>query len=51
MKITITLTVDKKIKQEAMPIIQNKMRSSVSRLVNEMFYDIVKKNKEGELSG
>ncbi len=46
MKTTITLSVDGDIKQEAMPIIQNKMRSSISRLVNEMFYKIVEENKQ-----
>jgi len=45
MKTTVQLTVDKEAKEKAMPLIK-KMRSSMSREMNELFYRIIEKEKE-----
>jgi len=40
MKTTITLTVDADAKEKAMPIIQNSMDTTLSKLVNDLLIKI-----------
>lgn len=46
-KTTTTITLDADLKDVALPILQNDMRTSLSRFVNEKLLEIVKK-KQGE---
>lgn len=40
MKTTITVSVDGEVKEEAMKIIQNKMNSSLSKVINDRLKEI-----------
>jgi len=46
MKTTITLCVDADVKEKVMPIIQNQMNTSLSKVINEMLKRIIERNKE-----
>lgn len=46
MKVPVTLTVDSELKIAAMPIIQNKMQSTLSHELNELLKKIIQENKE-----
>jgi len=41
MKTTITCTVDSDIKEKAMPIIQNKLHTTISKLVNDALIKVL----------
>lgn len=43
MKTPSTILLDQEVKEKAMPVIQNKMKTSLSRLVNEMLIKLLEK--------
>lgn len=46
MKTTITTTIDTELKSKVMPIIQNKLNSSVAKEVSKAFQKILDDNNE-----
>lgn len=44
-KVSITLSIDLDVKRKVMPIIQNKLNTSVSAYVNEKFVELIESNK------
>lgn len=46
MRVTITTTVDYELKEKAMPIIQNELKTSIGRVLDDKFEEIIKKHSK-----
>lgn len=46
MKTTITTTIDTELKKKVMPIIQNKMKTSLAKVVSDRLVEILRQNSK-----